>query len=510
MKQRIFSIVLCLLCLNALRAQQIDQNKMSTLTYDYSKDVLSGKIPFDDYFRIVFKGIKANEIYSVELFEVKYEKNSGSLIVKSNIKKDDYYPGIALSDVALRYQDLKISKNKENKGSSQSIVAPLDPERSYVMAIHKENSEINHLVFNEFLSLVTKPASVDEQIAFFDNHILSLQDNLDKVKIDFFSFSTEFDGFIKKIDPVLKFYKDSNNHPTINNLSLDPAITGTVITTVAQYFKPQDIDNPTFKQVVPMFLNSETSKINSFSSGNTSSTQPHDYAKKISNLKANIALLEKLKAEVEALQLVQNDTNINDFYSKFILKSLTIMKSNLTSMVKFNTDLKKEINKVVPELILISTTTLGSDIKVSNSQSLIPDVGILNAWGYNSDGRLKYIGRPYLGLNWHFSGINRSQYLREIPNEKFRHRWSLAVGITLGKIDTEDYEDFYNGISPTLGMNYRLTRQIRAGIGTLIVRQKRRNPLNDNSKVELAPYTSISFDLGLFNEASKLTKLVGF
>ncbi|MCD2258838.1 hypothetical protein [Psychroserpens luteolus] len=493
--------------INNILAQEINQEKLSKLTYDYSKDELTGKMPFDDYFKIIFKGIDPNNIYKAYLFEVKYEEDKLKVKTKNNLVQG---PGVQLSTVAKRLQNLTINKNKEHKSSSQSIVSPLDPERTYVITVFKKNSDSNQLIFNNFFDMVSRPASVQDQINYFKDNIIPLRDNLDKFTIPISAFPSNFAGFIARITPILGFYNNPINQPNLNAIVIDPRITPAIISTIANSFKDKDLESKTFNEVMPMFLNGQNLKIQSFSFGMDNKVKIYNYDQRIINLKNNIKLLEKLKKEVETLQLIQNNGNINLFYTSFVINEINTLKSNLQSLVAFNVKLKNLVNAQLPEIILIHATTLGNDLKTSNSSALVPDVGIVNAVGYNSSGDIKYIARPYLGLNWHFSGINRTQYLREIPNLKFRHRWSVSVGITLGKIDTEDYEDFYNGISPTLGMNYRLTRQIRVGFGTLFVREKKPNPIVENTKVELAPYLSLSFDLGLFSEASKLTKLIGF
>lgn len=506
MKSRFFYLLLPLISIINIQAQEIDQEKLLKLTYDYTKDELKGKIPFDDYFKIVFKGIKPKSITKVYFFEIKNKVNKCSVETRKSIAPNE---GMPLSSVARRFQDLKISANKEDKNSSQSIISPVDPERAYVMTIIKENSTTNHLTYNSFFDLVTKPASVIDQTQYFNDNIIPLRDNLDKCEIPINSFPRKFNAFIEKIAPIVAYYTNPSKLPNLTTIGIDQGIIP-IIPNVANALKDKKLEDSAFKEVLPIFLNSENAKIQAFSLGIDDKVKKHNYDQRIVKLKNNIKTLEKVKEEIEALQLLQNDANIRFFYKNFVVSEMKTLKSNLQKLVTFNTVLKELVNTHLPEIILIHASTLGNDLKTSNSNSLVPDVGLVNAISQSSGGDLKYIGRPYLGLNWHFSGINRKQYLREIPNMKFRHRWSVAVGITIGKIDTDEYEDFYNGISPTIGMNYRLTRQIRTGVGTLLVREKNLNPILTDTKVALAPYLSLSFDIGLFQEASKLTKLIGF
>ncbi len=503
MKPSFLYLLILLFSINNIQAQKIDQEKLSKLTYDYAKDELTGKMPFDDYFKITFKGIKTSSIEKVYFFEI---ENNCAVKTKRNTVLGQ---GIQLSNAAKRFQNLKINKNKEDKNSSQSIVSPVDPERAYAITIIKKNSNSNHLAFNTLFDLIAKPASVTEQIKHFNDHILPLRDNLDKCEIPINAFPDAFPLFIAKISPIMAYYTNPANQPNLSTIAIDSSIPP-IISNVANSFKSKKLGSSSFNEIMPMFLNTETTKIQSLSLGIDDDVKHYNYDGRIMNLRNNIELLGKVKKEIEALQLVQNDATMRLFYTNFVVKEIGTLRSNLNKLIKFNTKLKKLVNDHLTEIILVHASTSGNDLKTYNSNVLVPDVGLVNAVAYNGDGDLKYIGRPYLGLNWHFSGINRNQYIRDIPNRKLRHRWSLAVGITLGKIDTEDYEDFYNGISPTFGINYRWTRQIRTGFGTLFVREKNSNPIVENTKVELAPYISLSFDLGIFSEASKLTKLIGF
>lgn len=501
-----FKYFALILCMNAAYGQGIEQDQLSKITYDYTKDNLSGKMPFDQYFKVIFKGIKTADIEKVYFFEIQYE-NGNKCVVRTS---EELNHGVKLPDAAVRFQDLEINKHKEDENSSESIVMPIDPERAYMMTIFKKNSDANHLIVNEYLYRDKSGATSVELNNFFKDDILPLKHNLDECYIGIDAFPSDYSDFITKIAPLVTFYTNPANAPSLTLISLDSIIDAEYISKIANKFKSEEIESNSFKEIMSMFLSGDAERIKSFSHGTNDKVKPFDYNKRLLKLKENISTMENLKKEVETLQLIQNNDSIDSFYRNFVTKELKVLRDNQKNLSKFNGDLKSNVNKYLPEIILVSASTLGNNLETSNSSSLIPDVGLVNALGYNTKGDLKYIGRPYLGLNWHFSGINRSQYLREIPNKKFRHRWSVAIGITLGKIDTEDYEDFYNGISPTLGFNYRLTRQIRAGFGTLFVREKNPNPIVTDTKVELAPFLSVSFDLGLFNEASKLTKLIGF
>ncbi|MFC4634081.1 hypothetical protein ACFO3O_09195 [Dokdonia ponticola] len=512
MVKKILCVSLILISLGNGIAQSIDQNQLVEITYDYNKNQLTGKMPFDDYFKIIYKGIEAKNIDKVYLFEVVYKEDHLRVRTKRKPRNGDGIP-----DVAERFQNLVIEKNNDDDKSSYSIVAPLDPERAYVIGIFKKNSESNVLMLTKFFELiVNEPYNTSVQKQFFQDSILPLEDNLDKLTIPIGVYPRDFDKFIGRIRPVQNFYSNTANKPNLNQIILKRTITGTLISTIATALKSKGVGAKIFNEIIPMFLNNELSKIETLSYGydispNTDSKiNKYDYHKRIKKLEQNLKSLKSLKKEIEALQLLQNDNSVKLFYKDFIVSSIEILKANIKELKFFNRQLKKLINQNLPEIILIDATTLGNDLKTSNASSLVPDVGLINAVGHNSDGNLKYIARPYLGLNWHFSGINRSQYLRQIHNRKFRHRWSLALGITLGNIDTQDYEDLFNNISPTVGMNFRWTRQIRTGAGVLFVREKNQNPIVNDTKVALAPYISISFDLGLLSEASKLTKLIGF
>ncbi|MGV6832519.1 MAG: hypothetical protein ACWA5P_13275 [bacterium] len=512
-------VVVFLLCIVYVQSQsldpRIDQDQIAEITYDYTKDELTGSMPFDDYFKIIYKGIDPSAIKEVHLFEINYKDDDP---LKFNVKEEDIEPRTNLFSVAQRYQSLKVTKNKEHKNSSQSIVAPLDPERIYMFVIIKKNSDSNHLVINKYLDAASESPveyrfpmqsliiRIPLQVIYFYKDLIPLKDNLEKVDIPVAAFLNDYSAFQAQTKNLNDYYKNTDYKPVLNDIN---SIATSTILSVSSAFKTHEVKANSFNQIMPMFINSENAKIKALSQG-LNQIKKYDYDGRIKQIKNSIQVLEKLKSETEALQLLQNTTDVNLFYSNFVINAIKTLNENLGKLQRFNSFLKLYVDRHIPEIIFIDAITLGHDLKTSNSSTLVPDVGLVNAVGYTSEGNYRYIGRPYLGINWHFAGINRSQYLREIPNRKFRHRWSLALGITLGKIDTEEFEDFYNSISPTIGMNYRLTRQIRAGAGLLFVRKKNQNPIVNNSKVTTAPYVSVTLDLGLLSEASKLTKLIGF
>jgi len=156
----------------------------------------------------------------------------------------------------------------------------------------------------------------------------------------------------------------------------------------------------------------------------------------------------------------------------------------------------------------LSMATGSNDMKIRNGQLIIPDFGVtyIPAIGYK--GRTTHILRPQVGINIMFRPIDKTQRLQTIENPSFWHHGSLYLGLTLGKINVDDFTDLSSTFSLVSGVNYRLSRQIRLGVGALHLRIEDENPLISKTHWRLAPYGAVSFDLDIFENIGRfITKV---
>ena len=245
--------------------------------------------------------------------------------------------------------------------------------------------------------------------------------------------------------------------------------------------------------------------------GSNKKINNYQYGKRRANIDKNIKVLDSIAKEILILKNSRLNPSVAYIFKK-VNNALAYSKNVKVEFDKYNTYVSSLINSKFRFAVPISSGTSNPNVKTRNSQVIVTDFGFLVAGAYNSQGDLKIIPRPTAGINLHFGGINKNQKIRSITKDKrrFWHYSSLALGVTVGKIDEKGYSDLFNGISPYLGINFRLEKQIRIGAGVLFVNDSDPNPITDNKIFDPAIYTMVSFDFeNLFGTLGKVaTKII--
>ncbi|WJJ96350.1 hypothetical protein [Algibacter luteus] len=375
-----------------------------------------------------------------------------------------------------------------------------------------ETQDIDNLSLEDIKTRISKEAfTYKEHINFYEEKILSFEyrgydraKNISAMLPKEQFVNTYFTkDYSKKFSSI--FLLESELVTKMEMPDVSSAFDLSQIRKLLKLFKDKEVSHKYFLKISDIFLKNENEKRKDFFYG-TLSKDNFNYHKRLKKLKENLAIIDSLKIEAKELYLTVDDLIATSFYE--------VINDTYIKKLKKNKDVLEKKNKLIigylehrhPISVLIAAKSGSGSLKTENSKSLITDFGFVNAFAHNYEGDIKYIARPYFGLNWHFGGINKEQKFKDIKDKDFRHRWSLNVGVTVGKINEVGYRDFYNGVSPMLGINYRIDRQVRFGLGTLFVRENDPNPIVENSTVQFAPYASISFDFDLFGY---VTKLVG-
>lgn len=543
-KYLLYFLILLPLC-KSFSQDILEPNQTEELIYNSKSKKLSGILPFDKQFRITLKDITAESIDTALIYEVVYKRNKNRnnkkerrvRFFKKKIKNQEYSSNVERDKEIIKFKKngiriknifekgfsieinvpdaipLEFQPSNEYKKSSFTYVTPLKPERLYEIALMRQNSLKSLLIYFEYFDLYKKnPNDTLTLKKFFLKKILPLEDRKAQREVNIGSLPLEYKKFeeiIKSDDFILLTSNDDRSNllrsfPSAFFSNLD------TITYIGQKLKTNKLNLSVYSNFIKKFIENDLTEIKEFVSGKKLKTKEFDYQKIEKQLKINIKLIDSVRNEIGILRSVAIDSIVDSFDKNFLQKLKTVVLSNHTNISSHFKKSRKVIDKFFPMVELISAATESGDIKTYNAKTIIPDFGLINSFGHNSDGEIKYLARPQFGLNWHIGGINREQPLNEIIDQKFRHRFSIAIGVTLGKIDTEDYEDLYNSISPTLGINWRFTRQVRLGIGSLFLREKDNNPITDSTKVVLAPYLSITFDLGIFESGGKFFNKIGF
>ena len=398
---------------------------------------------------------------------------------------------------------------KDNKGNYSITIPPLRPNKLYEVVLRKKLSTNAIAPFYQLIHLMrTNPNNFEEHKAFYDLKILTLENE------DYKTFTTKY---LREFAYRKSFHADYKNiiKPLyITAVTLDASITTTISESDTQLigskFAANKLNLDLYRQLIRELPKDATpSKI--LLGQKKFGKDPIDILKhKDLNLKSiilayNAAKIDSLKSELEKLYLIDSNPRIKQFYTVYFSEIEEIIASNIKNNNAINEPLLELLHTDYAIAAPISANTSAADIKTKNAQYLVADFGITVGQGRNVKDEFQVIARPHLGLNWHIGGVDKDQRLSQIPERStFRHRWSVAIGITVGSIKEQSYQDLFNGITPTLGLNYRITQQIRLGGGAMFVREKDPNPIVTKSPVEIIPYVSLSFDYSLFSQIGKL------
>lgn len=401
----------------------------------------------------------------------------------------------------------------EDGKSLKAIIPPLEPNKLYEIVINRKLNDKELSKMYKYFEIYMnddkeingiKPRLKAEQ--YYIKEIISLESRLVTRINNLSIFPEKHSDFVKfLLSKKLTYSINKESLPKIKRLDNIHYPSESEISIIGNKIKENELNLKLYTKWMSLFLNSNKKQVASiFDGSNYPNSKLPDYNKLTKNLKKNVDSLNLLKFELDKLLILDTTNTVKIFYTDFYKKFHKDVKDNYESFKSYNDLVKEETNTALGVSELLSISTRGKTLKTSNAKVLIPDFGFVNAFAHNQNGNIKYLARPYFGLNFHFQGINKDQRLKEIIDKKFRHRFSLSIGVTIGKIETEGYTDFFNGISPTVGINYRATRQVRFGIGTMLLRENDVNPILNESRVQIAPYASLSFDFGLFEQAGKL------
>ncbi|HEY4108300.1 hypothetical protein, partial [Puia sp.] len=137
----------------------------------------------------------------------------------------------------------------------------------------------------------------------------------------------------------------------------------------------------------------------------------------------------------------------------------------------------------------------GEDLQTASGHYIIADFGLANAFTFvNNKGA--YTLLPYLGVNFSFIAIDKSQPLSAIQNKRFAHHLSAVVGLTTSALTRQGTGDLTKTLSAVAGIAYRCSRAFRVTVGGLIYKRDNPNPLLPQ-RVTVGPMVALSLDLDL-------------
>lgn len=539
LKKELFIVFIILIAINSKIAAQSD---ITTIKIDLDKKTMvPGTIPFDkplklqitsknntlgNYVDVLVTTMKKGKPEFVNPKWKKYlkkyyslleatEKNKSNKIIQEElISIKEKTENILDSDLKSR-SSLGFTLKKIDEHIYESIIPALYPNQTYEFLFPKNLSqkELNLFIRIGIMGFEEKDEIIIKE--FYETKILGLEDNHIKT------------GIIKTTWEEFKD-KDSNNY------LIDAVKNANKMLVNLKDVKPlvlkeiQDLGKLIHQNRMNSLLHSylldftEKETLNKVLNGtkvlgdNNSLKQKDsiNIIKKKVNIDKSIKLLDSQAQQIQQLKSISD----SEFVSAFLENSFKPIFNRLKSHQEALDSLyKNAFKKLTPDFTfaqLISARTSGTEVKTKNGQQIVPDFGLINIIAFQNDGTTKYIPRPYLGVNFHFGGgIDKSIRLRDVPEatrNRFWLRTSISLGVTIGNINEGGFSDFYNGFSPAVGLNYRISDQIRLGAGLILLREENRNPLIDKKNIEPATFINLTLDFGIFSELGKVaSKLVG-
>ncbi len=564
LKKELFIVFIILIAINSKIAAQSD---ITTIKIDLDKKTMvPGTIPFDKTIKLEVTSTKNILNDFVDVIAIKTKKGKRylrnpklkrrinkydklvSLFSQDSIKNKGLENEIAIAKKSIDSiaKQIKIKNDSikplyilqlKNTGihTYEAIISGLTPNKTYEFVFSKNLSkkELNLFLQIGIMGLEKKE---DKEIAsFYQNNVLGLEkNNLNVSSENRLNKSRDYVvtpssiGFIKIA--TWEEFKDKDS----NNYLIDAVRNANKMLVNLKDVKPlvlkeiQDLGKLIHQNRMNSLLHSylldftEKETLNKVLNGtkvlgdnnSLKKKDSNNIIKKKVNIDKSVKLLDSLAQQIKQLKSISDSEFVATFLENSFKPICNRLKSNKEALDSLY---KNAFKKLTPDFTfaqLISARTSGTEVKTKNGQQIVPDFGLINIIAFQNDGTTKYIPRPYVGVNFHFGGgIDKNIKLSDVPEatrNRFWLRTSISLGVTVGSINEGGFSDFYNGFSPAVGLNYRISDQIRLGAGLILLREEDRNPLIDTKNIEPATFINLTLDFGIFSELGKVaSKLVG-
>ncbi|WP_164029877.1 hypothetical protein [Spongiivirga citrea] len=494
-----------------------NEEGLPTVKIDLDKGTVSGEFPFDEYIKIQVTSKENKLLEDLSIFKVVYVRKTKVVDVKElkrwirkkeRKKKRDKAQESKPVVFSKKVEPITINIKSKEKSPNlyEGIIQPLLPDRSYNLIFTKKLNSRQINVFYEVLNLIAN-GKKNEASILFNKKIKSL-DVQSEPQMPVSVMSS------------FEYLRDTLSHQLQGILSLHSK---------ALKDSPSEVSAPDIEKYIGMLTTKKipSSDFSQTMFGYTKSGGKSNYQvlhglkaigsdtivnvleiqKRRKNLKMSYGIVKKLdKNFIDLISHYAANEELGGFYREVILN----LKNSLRHNDSIMNILSKKSEKLVSQYYSYSTTVTNNSISKQDDDGglayLVPDIGFVNAWGKDQVGEIEYVGRPYLGLNWHVNGYNKNKKLSQLAKKRFWSRFSVSAGITLGSIDEGGYKDLFNGLSVSTGINIRAAKNVRLGIGSLILRYDR-NPILVREGMAFLPYFSISFDNKFFGDFAIFNKI---
>lgn len=529
-KKCISCLIIFLLSNNIVFAQDINSPvSSSVITFDIATHkITNGKqIPFDMPFVISLEKsslIDVSRVIGVDVYNISYLNGSRLPAEVATYLKTHGVPVLSLKDskLAKAHPDLKFDPAFraafDTTGKKLTILMPaLKPNSNFDILIYQSLSEITLKKYLT-IALLCKHDIVDARKQFVDL-LKSLGDSTfygvgvattPWVNFDYFYSNL----YQPKLRPLLDTLYDDKQYFNLDNVSgdsmkliLDKADSASIKLKGTSIFSLAQSDYS--KNISTGFLS-----LNSQLSAELTSTIA--LPDRIKNLSTSIAILQTLKDSTDLLYQKSMNPIVGHF-SEYLKRSILGLNDNAKKLKKWYQNLSNLIGPETAEPFWLIGTNDSQDLKTKGGSLLSTELGFMNIFTKDNSDKFQYIPKLFLGVDFFFRPVDRNAVLSYLPDHSpdglrssktpLQH-WSLSIGLTLGKITQQDFSNFYNSFSLTLGPSYRFARAFRVSGGLALLNRKNANPLLSRERVTAAGYFSCSVDFDFIGNVKSLTDLV--
>ena len=484
-------------------AQDIfNEQGLPTVKIDLDKGTISGEFPFDEFIKIEVTSKNSKLAEEVSMFEVVYVRETKVIDnkeLKKRVRRTKRGKTVKSKEFSITPISIKLKPNKYDKKLYEGVIAPLLPDKSYELIFIKSLNSKETATFYQVINLISE-GKTDKASILFEQKIKPLDIQLKRdIKV---SVMQSF-NFLK--DTLFIDLKELLCSDKIPFQSSPAEVLASDIEKYMAMLTAKKIPTSAFAEAMYSYTKSGGEDNNEVlkglrSLGSDTISKGIEIEKRKKNIKKSYAELQKLEKNFRSLiSHHATDEDLAKFYQDVIINYKNSLKTNDSIISSLSKSANKLITKYYSYSALVTNNTISKQDDDGKLAYLVPDVGFINAWGEDGIGDIEYIGRPYLGLNWHLTGYNKNKKLSQLAQKRFWSRFSISAGITLGNIDEGQYEDLFSGLSVSAGLNMRLAKNVRIGVGGLLLRYNR-NPIVEKEGVTALPYLSISFDNKFFGD----------
>jgi len=179
-------------------------------------------------------------------------------------------------------------------------------------------------------------------------------------------------------------------------------------------------------------------------------------------------------------------------------------------LVSDNSDfIREQIQSSVSYLEWFAYNTTGSrDLQTKSGTLFSAQVGIAGFQVVKHIEGVKVLPKLTAGVNFNFRQIDKSLDRRTIRNRGFAHNFSGYLGVTFGKFQDDEFDNFLPSNSLLLGLNWRIIDVLYFSLGGSVHKQRYRNPLINSHHSQFGAYAAVLLDLDFAKAATSITSIL--